>query len=60
MDTLSVVLITYNEEKHIGKCLDSIMSVADEIVIVDSYSKDSTMDICNKYPTKIIQNKLAL
>ena len=57
MDTLSVVLITYNEEKHIGKCLDSIMSVADEIVIVDSFSKDATMDICNKYPTKIIQNK---
>jgi glycosyltransferase involved in cell wall biosynthesis len=57
MDTLSVVLITYNEEKHIGNCLDSILSVADEIIIVDSFSNDSTMDICNKYPTRIIQNK---
>jgi len=59
MDTLSVVIITYNEEKHIGKCLDSVVAVADEIVIVDSYSSDATMDICNKYPTKIIQNKFS-
>ena len=59
MDTLSVAIITYNEEKHISKCLDSITAVADEIIIVDSYSNDSTMDICNKYPTKIIQNKFS-
>ena len=59
MDTLSAVIITYNEEKHIGKCLDSVVTVADEIIIVDSYSNDSTMDICNKYPTKIIQNKFS-
>jgi glycosyltransferase involved in cell wall biosynthesis len=57
MDTLSVILITYNEEKHIGKCLDSIMSVADEIIIVDSFSNDATIDICKHYPTKVIQNK---
>jgi glycosyltransferase involved in cell wall biosynthesis len=57
MDTLSVILITYNEEKHIGKCLDSVREVADEIIIVDSFSNDATLDICNKYPTKVIQNK---
>ena len=39
---LSVVIITYNEEKNIARCLDSVLSIADEIVVVDSYSKDDT------------------
>jgi hypothetical protein len=37
-DTLSVVVITFNEEKQIGRCIDSVLEIADEIVILDSYS----------------------
>ena len=33
---LSAVIITYNEEKNIGRCLDSVRAVADEIVVVAS------------------------
>jgi glycosyltransferase involved in cell wall biosynthesis len=49
MEKLSVVIITFNEEKNIAKCLDSVHDVADEIIIVDSYSTDQTEAICLKY-----------
>ena len=49
MQKLSVVIITYNEEKKIGKCLDSTREVADEIIVVDSFSTDSTKAICNSH-----------
>ena len=47
---LSVVIITFNEEKNIKTCLDSVVSVADEILVVDSFSTDKTAEICEKYP----------
>lgn len=43
---LSVVIITFNEEKNIARCLDSVKDVADEIVVLDSFSKDRTKEIC--------------
>ena len=42
---LSVVIITFNEEKNIKTCLDSVVSVADEILVVDSFSTDKTAEI---------------
>ncbi|GAA0529355.1 glycosyltransferase family 2 protein [Chitinophaga japonensis] len=50
MHTLSVVIITNNEEKNIGRCLQSAAPVADEIIVVDSGSTDSTESICRQYP----------
>ena len=44
---ISAVVITLNEEKNIGRCLDSLRQVADEIIVVDSYSSDQTRDICS-------------
>lgn len=49
MVKLSVAIITYNEEKNIERCLKSIQLVADEIVVVDSFSTDATESICKKY-----------
>jgi glycosyltransferase involved in cell wall biosynthesis len=43
---LSVVIITLNEEKNIGRCLHAAWQVADEVVVVDSYSTDNTKQIC--------------
>jgi glycosyltransferase involved in cell wall biosynthesis len=54
---LSVVLITFNEEKNIARCLESVQAIADEIVVVDSFSTDKTIDLCVAYGAKIIQNK---
>ena len=54
---LSVVIITFNEERNIGKCLDSVKHVADEIIVVDSFSTDDTKSICESYPLKFIEHK---
>lgn len=51
---ISVYTITYNEEGKIRDCLESV-KWADEIVIVDSFSTDKTVEICREYTDKIIQ-----
>ena len=48
MMPLSVVIITFNEEKNIGRCLDSIKEVADEILVLDSLSTDNTVSIARE------------
>jgi glycosyltransferase involved in cell wall biosynthesis len=53
---LSAVIITYNEARNIGRCLDSLTGVADEIVVLDSFSTDQTAEICQKYPVRFIQH----
>ncbi len=45
---LSAVVISFNEAKNIGRCLDSLLGIADEIVVVDSYSTDQTKEICKR------------
>jgi glycosyltransferase involved in cell wall biosynthesis len=45
MTQISAVIITYNEEKKIGRCIDSVKKIADEILIVDSFSTDQTKTI---------------
>jgi glycosyltransferase involved in cell wall biosynthesis len=45
MEKLSVVIITYNEEKNIARCIDSVITLADEILILDSNSNDNTVAI---------------
>ncbi len=53
---LSVCIITFNEEKNIRKCLESV-KWADEIVVVDSCSTDETVQICRQYTDKVIEKK---
>src|ERR1051326_8869164 len=55
MTALSIVIITYNEEKNIQRCLDSVRSFADEIVVVDSFSTDNTKKICLGYGVRFIE-----
>lgn len=51
---ISAVIITFNEEDKIITCLESIKTIADEILIVDSFSTDSTKDICVNFGAKFI------
>jgi glycosyltransferase involved in cell wall biosynthesis len=51
--SLSVTLAVYNEEKVLARCLESIKEIANEIVIVDGKSSDSTITIAKKYKAKI-------
>ncbi|MCW3075706.1 MAG: hypothetical protein JWO32_315 [Bacteroidetes bacterium] len=56
MIKLSLVIITYNEEKNLERCLLSVKEVADEIVVLDSFSNDKTPEICHKHQVKFIQH----
>lgn len=51
---LSVAIITFNEEANIERCLKSVDEVADEIIVVDSFSTDQTKEICKKFPVRFI------
>lgn len=57
MTKLSVVIITLNEEKNIGRCLESVKNIADEILVVDSFSTDKTESICKFYNARFVKNK---
>jgi glycosyltransferase involved in cell wall biosynthesis len=57
MNKITAVIITFNEAANIEKCLISLAEVVDEIVIVDAFSVDDTVRICNKYDTRIYQQK---
>lgn len=53
MAKLTVALATYNEEKNLGDCLESVKDLADEIIIVDGSSTDNTVKIAEQYHAKI-------
>ncbi|WP_338733090.1 glycosyltransferase family 2 protein [Mangrovimonas cancribranchiae] len=55
MIKFSGVIITYNEEAKIERCLKSLLPVVDEIIVVDSFSKDNTKSICEKYNITFIE-----
>ena len=55
---LSVIILTYNEEIHIRRCLENITPIVKDIFIIDSFSTDKTLDIAKEYPqVQILQNK---
>ena len=54
---LSGVIITYNEERNIEQCLQSLINVVDEILVVDSFSIDKTKAICERFNVKFIEQK---
>lgn len=56
MVKLSVVIITFNEEKNISRCIESVKDIADEIVVLDSFSTDKTEEICNYFGIKFFQH----
>jgi len=53
---ISLIILTYNEEKNIEYCLKSTYEWVGEIIIVDSFSADKTLEICKKYTDKIYQH----
>jgi glycosyltransferase involved in cell wall biosynthesis len=56
MATLSVVVITLNEEEKIDRCLASL-TWADEIIVVDSFSSDATVQRARRYTSKVYQHE---
>jgi glycosyltransferase involved in cell wall biosynthesis len=56
---ISVVIITFNEERNIGRCLASVKTIADEIILLDSFSNDDTITIAKSYGAVVHQQKFA-
>ncbi|MFA6238951.1 MAG: glycosyltransferase family 2 protein [Bacteriovorax sp.] len=56
MIKLTVAIITYNEEKNIGRCISSVKEIADEVLVVDSFSTDNTEAICKEAGARFVQN----
>lgn len=56
MISLSAVIITYNEEVNIARCIESLLPIADEIVVVDSFSTDKTQEICQAYGVRFMSH----
>jgi len=57
MEDISVIILTYNEEKHIERCINLIKPLTSQIYLVDSYSTDQTLNIALRHGAKIYQNK---
>jgi glycosyltransferase involved in cell wall biosynthesis len=54
---ISAIIITFNEALSIERCLSSIVGIADEIIVVDSFSADSTEDLCRKYNARFVKHE---
>jgi glycosyltransferase involved in cell wall biosynthesis len=57
MQKISVVIITFNEEKNIGRCLDAIIGIAEDVVVVDSFSTDRTKEIVLEKGARFVTHK---
>jgi glycosyltransferase involved in cell wall biosynthesis len=56
MHKISAVIITFNEEKYIEQCIKSLAQVADEVLVVDSFSSDRTKEICLSLDVRFIEH----
>lgn len=54
---LSVLILSFNEEQHIARCINSLLPIAKDIFMVDSYSSDKTVEIAKALGAKVYQNK---
>jgi glycosyltransferase involved in cell wall biosynthesis len=54
--SISLIVLTYNEEENIEDCLKSVDGIVEDIFVVDSYSTDKTLQIAEKYTRKIYQH----
>jgi glycosyltransferase involved in cell wall biosynthesis len=57
MQELSVIILTYNEEIHIRRCLENVKKLTSKIYIVDSFSNDNTVKIAEELGAEVYQNK---
>jgi glycosyltransferase involved in cell wall biosynthesis len=57
LNAISAVVITYNEEEHIRECVTSLLEVADEVLVLDSFSTDHTKALCLSLGCTFIERK---
>lgn len=57
--SLTAIVLTYNEEIHLQRCLDSLKGVCKEILVIDSFSTDTTQDIALKNDVRFYQHEFS-
>ncbi|MCP3368313.1 glycosyltransferase family 2 protein [Bradyrhizobium cajani] len=55
--SLAVVILTYNEERHIARALASVAGIATETIVVDSFSTDRTIELARAHGATVLQNR---
>src|SRR3954471_7406080 len=53
---IAVIILTFNEQKHIGRCLENMRQISDRIYVIDAFSTDKTVSIAESYGAKVFQN----
>ena len=54
---ITAIILAYNEEKHIQRCIQSLKFYIKRIVVIDNYSTDNTLSILKKNNIEVFQNK---
>lgn len=54
---LTVIVMTFNEERHLARCLSSVRPVASDIVVVDCFSSDRTVEIARQFGAKVLEHE---
>lgn len=54
---LTVQILTFNEERHLNRCIESLNGIADNILVIDSFSTDRTVEIARSHGAIVFQNK---
>lgn len=57
MLNLSVIILTYNEEIHIRRCLENVKTFATKVYVIDCYSTDRTVDIATELGAEVVKHK---
>lgn len=55
-DSIAAIILTKNEERHIARCIQSLKTICDEIIVVDSFSTDRTCQIAEQLGARIYRN----
>jgi glycosyltransferase involved in cell wall biosynthesis len=54
---LAIIILAFNEEKHIARCINSIKDISKEVYVIDSFSTDSTVEISKSLGAYVLQNE---
>src|SRR5690554_8062632 len=54
---ITSTIITFNEERNIARCIDALLPVSDEIIVLDSFSTDKTVEICRSKNVRLEQRE---
>ena len=55
--TLAIIILTFNEERHLPRLLPTLWQIADQVFVVDSFSSDSTVEIARANGATVLQNQ---